>query len=205
VRTIGWAARPRARVGLGWGAAAAVLYLAVSGMLGTHSPRLLYDGLVPLPPYRWVHLPGGGSSSPPPGATGTVPFSGGASSAAEVSTDDLQATITFPQGAVASRPGEASVKVAITPLDAATVAPAPNGRHFDSNGYRFDVVYATSGTSAELAKPVDIALTYATHATVILRAQGQEKMWTVLRGPAFPASQQIVVHTDRLGTFVASP
>ncbi|HYM70640.1 MAG TPA: hypothetical protein VEZ44_13675 [bacterium] len=205
MRAIGWAAPRRAPAGLGWGAAAAALYLAVSGMLGAHSPRLLYDGLVPLPPYQWVHPPGGGSSSPPPGATGMVALAGGGSSAAEISTDDLQATITFPQGAVASRPGEASVKVTITPLDAATVAPAPNGRRFDSNGYRFEVVYAASGTPAELAKPVDIALTYAAHATVILRAQGQEKAWTVLRGPAFPASQQIVVHTDRLGTFVASP
>jgi len=205
VRAIAWASRRRARVGPGWGTAAAVLYLVVSGMLGTPPSRLLYDGLVPLPPYQWVHPPGGGSSSPPRGATGIVAFTGGASGAAEVSTDDLQATITFSQGAVASRPGETSAKVTITPLDAATVAPAPNGRHFDSNGYRFEVLYATSGTPAELAKPVDVALTYATHATVILRAQDQEKTWTVLHGPAFPASQQIVVHTDQLGTFVASP
>jgi hypothetical protein len=190
---------------LAWGAAAAALYLAVTGPLGARSALLLYDGLVPLPPYQWVHPPGGGSSASPPGATGTLTLGGGGSNAAEVSTDDLQATVTFPQGAVAPHPGESSVKVTITPLDASSVAPPPGGRHFDSNGYRFEAVYAASGAPADLAKPVDVALTYATHATVILRAQGQEKTWTVLRGTAFPASQQIVVHSDRLGTFVASP
>ena len=50
VRAIGRLGPRRALAGPGWGAAAAALYLAVSGMLGAHPHRLLYDGLVPLPP-----------------------------------------------------------------------------------------------------------------------------------------------------------
>ncbi len=192
--------------GLTAGVALAVLYLVATLGLGAHPARLLYDGTVPMPPYQWVHPPNGAAgTAPPSSAAGTLTLGAGGSAANEVSTDDLQASVTFPESAVAPHAGDSSVKVTITPVDAATVARAPAGHRFDSNGYRIEAVYATSGAPATLVKPVDIALTYAVHANIVLRAQGQDKSWTILTGTVFPASQQIVAHSDRLGTFAASP
>jgi len=189
--------------GLTAGAALALLYLGAILGLGAPSARLLYDGTVPMPPYQWVHPPNGAGTAPPSSAAGTLALGAGGSAANEISTDDLQASVTFPEGAVAPHAGDSSVKVTITPVDAATVARAPAGHRFDSNGYRIEAVYAASGTPATLVKPVDVALTYAVHATIVLRAQ--DKSWTILPGTVFPASQQIVAHSDRLGTFAASP
>jgi hypothetical protein len=190
--------------GLTAGAALALLYLGAILGLGARSPRLLYDGTVPMPPYQWVHPPNGAAgAAPPSSAAGTLTLGAGGSAANEVSTDDLQASVTFPEGAVAPHAGDSSVKVTITPVDAATVARAPAGHRFDSNGYRIEAVYTASGAPATLVKPVDVALTYAVHATIVLRAE--DKSWTILPGTVFPASQQIVAHSDRLGTFAASP
>jgi hypothetical protein len=95
------------------------------------------------------------------------------------------------------------VKVTITPLDAATVAPPPRGRRYDSNAYRFDAVYAGSGVAAPLTKPADITLEYAVHATVVLQAQ--DRTWKTLKATVFSGSQVVVAPADQLGVFVASP
>lgn len=63
---------------------------------GPHPPhgRMLYDGLVPQPPYRWMRPPAGrGDNEPPQPYTGEVPLGAAGSVAAELSTDDLQATV----------------------------------------------------------------------------------------------------------------
>jgi hypothetical protein len=52
------AARRRERVRwFGWGALAAAAYLGAAIGVGRLPGPLLYDGLIPLPPYRWVHPP----------------------------------------------------------------------------------------------------------------------------------------------------
>jgi len=51
---------------------------------------------------------------------------------------------------------------------------------------------------------MDIAVMYSNHATVVLRPHDERRTWLALRETVFPASRQIVVHSDRLGTFVAS-
>lgn len=188
-----------------WGAAAAALYvvvLATFGARGVGPP--LYDGVLPIPPYRWVRAPAAHADTPPPAsATATLALGPMGSAAAEVSTSDQQATVTFPQGAVPPLAGEAAVRVTLTPLDAAAVAPAPSGRRFDSNAYRVEAVYAGSGTPVVLARPVDVVLEYAAAANVVMEYQAHQ--WVVLKTTIYSGSQEVLAHTDRLGIFVASP
>ena len=194
---------PRCR--LLWGGLAATFYVAaalVSGWLP--SVRLLYDGLTPLPPYQWVHPPESQArdNKPPPGQSATLELRPQGSLAAEVSTDDLQAIITFPAGSVGPQPGESSVTVTITPLDANTIAAAPSGRNFDGNAYRFGAVYTVSGKPAALTQPVTVVLRYAVHARTVLRFEGDS--WTALKSTVFTGSQQLVANSERLGIFASA-
>ena len=185
-----------------WGGLAAILYLAAATASSwPPSVRLLYDGLTPLPPYQWVHPPGNqaNDSKPPQAQSATLQLGPQGSKAAEISTDDLQAIVTFPAGSVTPQPDESAVTVTITPLDANAVASLPSGRRFDGNAYRFDAVYAVSKKSAALAQRVTVVLRYAVHATTVLRLDGDS--WTALKSTAFPGSQQLVADSDRLGTF----
>ncbi|HEX2711318.1 MAG TPA: hypothetical protein VHM88_03715 [Candidatus Acidoferrales bacterium] len=197
-----WNTSNAPRYRLLWGSVAAVLYLAatlVSAWLP--SVRLLYDGLTPLPPYQWVRPPEnqGRDNKPPRAQTATLELGPQGSKAAEASTEDLQAILTFPAGSVAPRPDESSVTVTITPLDAGAVAAPPSGRRFDGNAYRFDAVYAASGKPAVLVQPVTVVLRYAIHATSVLRFEGDA--WSALKSTAFQGSQQLVANSERLGVF----
>lgn len=191
----------------GWwlagGVAIAALYLATTVLVWPFPLRLLYDGLVPLPPYRWVHPPASRArdNRPPLSGAGTLAL-GPPSPAAEISTDDDQALVTFPQGIVAPRSGESSVKVTIVPLDPVTVATAPNGQRFDGNAYRIEATYAASGAPAVLSALATVVLRYPVHATLMLRAQ--DPGWSPLKGQLFTGSQQILANTERLGVFTAA-
>lgn len=200
----GYGPRRGSRCAIRWsaGACAAAVYLGV--MAAWPFPiRLLYDGLVPLPPYRWVHPPASRARDNKPAlpGAGTVAM-GPPSRAAEIATDDDQALVTFPQGAIAARSGESSVKVTIVPLDPVTVAPAPGGRRFDGNAYRIETVYAASGAPAVLASPATVVLRYPVHATMLLRSEGTG--WEALSPQVFTGSQQILANTNRLGVFTAA-
>jgi hypothetical protein len=124
------------------------------------------------------------------------------SAAAEVATDDDQALVTLPAGVIAPRTGESAVKVTITALDPATVAPAPKGQPYDGNAYRIDATYAGSGAPIVLAAPATVVLRYAIHATRMLRYQ--DRGWVTLSVTRYDGSQQVLSSTDRLGIFVAA-
>src|SRR5690348_12263625 len=130
------------------GIAVIAAYLAaVAVMPPAPHARVLYDGLVPQPPYRWVRPPSGRQSDnekPQPYAT-VLPLGAGGSVPAEFATDDLQATITFPADVVEPRAGETKARVTLTPLDPETLGPPPSGRRFDGNAYRIEAVYEASG------------------------------------------------------------
>lgn len=185
------------------GVVTAALYLGTVTFVWPFPIRLLYDGLVPLPPYRWVHPPPSRArdNQPALSGAGTVAL-GPPSQAAEVSTDDDQALVTFPQGILAPRSGESSVKVTIAPLDPVTIAPAPNGRRFDGNAYRIEARYAASGEPPVLTAPADVVLRYPVHATLMLR--WSDPGWIPLKVQVFTGSQQALANTDRLGVFVAA-
>lgn len=196
-------AHARGRWWLASGVAIAALYLATTVVAWPFPLRLLYDGLVPLPPYRWVHPPASraGDNRPPLSGAGTLAL-GPPSPAAEISTDDDQALVTFPQGIIAPKPGESSVKVTIVPLDPVIAVPAPNGQRFDGNAYRIEANYAASGKPAVLAGPATVVLRYPVHATLVLRAR--DSGWAPLKGQVFTGSQQILANTEQLGIFIAA-
>ena len=185
------------------GVAAAAFYLATIVLAWPFPIRLLYDGLVPLPPYRWVHPPAGRAkdNKPPLLGAGTVQL-GPPSQAAEISTDDDQALVTFPLGIIAPRAGETSVKVMVVPLDPVAVAPAPGERRFDGNAYRIEASYAASGEPVVLSAPATVVLRYPVHATLLLRAGNSG--WIPLKAQLFTGSQQALANTDRLGVFAAA-
>lgn len=188
---------------LGWGALVVAAYLGAVLAAGPLPGPLLYDGLVPLPPYRWVHPPAdvARDNQPPTPVEQTLTI-GPRSPASEVATDDDQALVTFPAGVIAAKSGESSVKVKITPLDPATVAPAPKSQPYDGNAYRIEAVYAASGAPVALTAPVTIVLRYAIHGTRMLRYQGSG--WVTLSVTRYDGSQQVLANSDRLGVFVVA-
>lgn len=170
--------------------------------------RMLYDGLTPQPPYRWVRPPAGqsGSNDQPQPYSTFLPLTASGSVPAELATDDLQATLTLPANVVEPRSGETRARVTLTPLDPAGLAPAPSGRRFDGNAYRLDAVYDASGAAVKLAGPITVVLRYAAHATTILRLDlvDGKPAWVKLPTTVFTGSQEDLAHSNRLGVFVAS-
>jgi len=134
--------------------------------------------------------------------TGTLALGAQGSPAAEISTPDDQALVTFLAAVIAPRSGDTSVKVTVAPLDAGSIAPAITGQTFDSNGYRIDAVYATSGEPVVLTDPVTVVLRYAAHSPQMLR--NQDKAWLALPGTRFDGTQQLLAASPRLGVFVAA-
>jgi hypothetical protein len=186
-----------------WGTVIAGLYVAVMMFSSPGARHLLYDGLAPLLPYRWVSPPAGASKDPPATGSGTIALGPRGSEASEISTTDDQALVTFPAGVIALRPGESSVNVTISPLDPGLLAAAPVGRRFDGNAYRVSASYASSAAPAALVAVVTVVLRYPIHATQVLRLEGGA--WTALQSTRFDGSQQVLANTDRLGTFTAAP
>ncbi|OLD45683.1 MAG: hypothetical protein AUI83_15965 [Armatimonadetes bacterium 13_1_40CM_3_65_7] len=189
---------------IAWGVTAALAYIGVVAVAWPVPIRLLYDGLAPLPPYRWVHPPAerARDNQPPQVGTGTITFGPSGSRPAEVATGDDQALVTFPQAVIAPRSGESFIKIVITPLDPATVAPAPNGQRFDGNAYRIEANYATSAAPAALTGSVTVVLRYPVHGTLIWRFT--DPGWKILPSNRFDGSQQVLANSDGLGIFVAA-
>ncbi len=188
--------------------AIAVYLAAVAVMPAAPRGRMLYDGLMPQPPYRWVRPPAGGrgDSEPPQPYTTVLPLAAGGSVPAEFATDDLQATVTLPANVVEPRPGETKARVTLTPLDPEALAPPPSGRRFDGNAYRIEAVYEASGAPVKLRGPVTVVLRYAAHATTILRLEktNEKPGWARLPTRVFTGSQETLAHSDTLGVFVTS-
>jgi hypothetical protein len=119
-----------------------------------------------------------------------------------VATDDGQATISLNDNVIAPQAGESSVRVAVTPLDPATVAPPPPDMRFDGNAYRIDAIYPLSGRPARLQKPATIVLRYAAAATQLSHAATAGQQWTTIKSINYPGSLQVLVaDSETLGIF----
>jgi hypothetical protein len=201
--------RSRRRRSLVPGFLLSVLYLAAAAVV-PHAPhgRLLMDGLIPQPPYRWVHPPAGqgGDNEQPQPYSAALSLTAAGSAPAEFATDDLQATLTLPANVVPPRAAETKVRVTLTPLDPVTLAPAPSGRRFDSNAYRLEAVYDASSAPVQLTGAITVVLRYAVHATTILRLDraGDKPAWARLPTTVYTGSQEALAHSDQLGVFVVS-
>jgi hypothetical protein len=191
---------------IAWGVGVAALYVitaVISGPWSVGPVRILYDGLAPLPPYRWVHPPpelARDNQAPEPGDA-TLPLTAG-SAPGSVTTGDGQASVIFEENTVAPATGESAVRVSIAPMDPAAVAAAPKGTRFDGNAYTIDVRYLSSGQRVRLRAPATIVLRYATGATQMVRATGTG--WSALQTLNYPGSLQLVVaKTQMFGIFTS--
>lgn len=166
--------------------------------------RLLYDGFAPPPPYRWVRPPLSLllANKPPGAAQETITFTPSGSRQASVVTEDDQAAVVFPPGAVERLPGASAVEVTITPLDPHTLPALPPGLRPDGNAYRVDAVYLPSHAPVILRAAVSVILRYPVHASTLLRLSGSR--WEELRTTRVPVAFQIFAPTRGLGVFVAA-
>lgn len=191
------------RAWLLWGIAAAAAFLTAS-WFGRPAPvRLLFDGLVPIDPYRWVRpgwLSWGGSFAL--GGTGTLAMEPTGSAPGSIATGDGQAVMVFPRGAVEPRALEKSIRLTILPRHRRTAGRLPSNLRVDGNVYEVEGTYAASGQPIALTKRVTVLLTYPRHAEQILRRSGPA--WTAIPTAVFPTSQKVYAETDRLGAFVAA-
>src|SRR5437016_6533191 len=195
-----------ARQTLTWGMGIGVLYLVtvvISLQQGWIPYRILYDGIIFIP-YHWAHPPQelAKDNQPPVPGTALVPLGPLGVQPGSVTTGDGQATVVFAENAVARQVGESSMKVSLTPVDPSDVFSSPQGMRFDSNPYRIDAVYASSGKSVTLRTPASVVLRYATGATEMAWFSGSG--WKALQTIAYAGGLQVVTaRTPSLGTFTA--
>jgi hypothetical protein len=172
------------------GAAVIVLYIAVAMVtisLSHHHVRPLFEGTGPSAPYRWVKPPAAfaiGNQVPQPSTT-DVPLDPGGSKAIGVTTEDGQLVLNLPVGAMAANGADTGVRVALTPLDPATLPLVPSGLVSDGNAYRVQLVYQPSGAAATIKVAGNIILTVPTAGTTLLFSPDGTSAWQKL------ATQQV--------------
>jgi hypothetical protein len=153
------------------GAAAAAglvfaLYVAgayVSGRLSPAARRPLLDGLAPNEPYRWVSPPGdlAGSNRPPTPGMFTLDVLAGGVPGGAFTSPDAQVTVIVPNHAIPAAPGQRQVSLTMTPLDPASLPPAPRGRIILGNAVRVAATYRPSGDPVrKLTRGVELVLVY---------------------------------------------
>jgi len=190
-----------------WGLGLACVYLAAAVWLWglTELGRVLYDGVAPLPPYRWVHPPVvlAPDNRPPSPGRGTLAFTTSGSAFGSVVTGDGQCAVILKEGAVAPQPGDFVVLITITPIDPQAVSEPPPGVRFDGNACRIEAVYERSRQPVRLRGTVAVVLRYATGATQVVQAASGG--WMPLRTVRYAGRLQLVVTDDTptLGTFAA--
>jgi hypothetical protein len=145
---------------LGVAAVAAGLVVLVVARLATPSASPpLYDGIVPLEPYRWLNPPPGQPGGAE-GATATAPVTAAQNPLIAVGTPELspQAQVFAAPNALTLPAGASSVVVSIEPVEP-PVEPAAG--YIDGNVYRFTV---TDQSGVPITAPASAKV------TVVLRA-----------------------------------
>jgi hypothetical protein len=137
--------------------AAGLLIVGAAQVAAPIAQPPLYDGVVPLEPYRWI--------APPPdhpggaeGATATVAVKGGRSELVAVATPEMspQAQVFAVPGALTLPRGATSITVSITPLEPDT---SPTDGYIDGNAYRILLTdQAGAAITAEPSQRVSIVL-----------------------------------------------
>jgi hypothetical protein len=185
--------------------AAATLYLAVAAAEFNSAAvpvRILFDGVAPLRPYRWVHPPeelANGNQAPEAGM-GAVSLDATGSTPTSANTGDGQAIANVAGRAIPGQRGQAFAVVRLTPLDPTRIAPPPPGFRFDGNAYRIEIIYAASGKPVGLRGPLTVALRYATGGTSMVHSSGTG--WTALPATKFAGNLNLLVtSTETAGVF----
>lgn len=191
----------------GAGAGLALLYVVVAVATVEFSSRPvlpLFDGFAPPTPYNWVNPPPerAGDNSPPPAADGELPLGPQGSEASNVSTDDAQAIVGLTEGSVPPHPPDTAVRVMVTPFDAGTLGPLPEGMRVVSNAYRVEMAYVPSETPVTQLSPAGtIALTAAgTAERFLYSADGQT--WVERSFRPYGTDHGLFTELDAMGWFL---
>lgn len=147
-----------------------------------HHVLPLFEGTGPPPPYQWVKPPPAfAAANVAPGPASQVSaFKSGKTPAFVAATADGQVIINFGAGAFGQNPGDDTVRVAITPLDPATLGPAPTPLKPDGNAYHIEFSYQPSGTPViGLATPSNLVMSAPLTATSLLYSDDGQK-WTAV-------------------------
>jgi hypothetical protein len=202
----------RSRLVLLAGVGIVVLYLAgavVSGRASILARRPLLDGLAPPTPYRWVNPPPdlAAGNKPPASTRFTVELTANGSRLGAFSTSDGQLNLVLSEGAVAARPGQTGVEVAVDPVDPATLGAAPSGLVVAGNAYRIRVSYRPSGRKVEaLGGQSSVGLVYPLLATAVADPGGHVvlssadgRTWEQLPSTDTPGTHQVSAGLKRTG------
>jgi hypothetical protein len=191
---------------LPWGVVAAGVYLLGAFLVQSagHLVFPVFDGFGPPEPYRWV--------TPPPevAATNEPPLPGAGEISLEgptqnffVTTEDGQASLSGTSDQWERPQRQQAVEVTITPLDPASLGPAPGGLVFDGNAYEVQASYRPSGDEAVLTgNKVQMIHRYPRRASVVLRWDGAA--WQRLTSFVIRPSLQVYAEIEELGTFAAA-
>jgi hypothetical protein len=207
--------RTPARRALAAGLATAVAYLCLAALSGHLSPlarRPLLDGYGPPVAYRWVSPPPelADANVPPTPGTFTVRFGEHGSRPDVLTTDDAQVTVILVAGTFPAAPGQESVQVRVTPLDAAEVGSPEDPLRIVGNVVRLEATYEPSGRPVgSIEQPLEVILVYplppdvhaATH-TLVSSPAGTT--WTASDGTDSPGIQQTEGPVDALGYVAAA-
>ena len=137
--------RQLAAIAIGIGAGV----ILVAGRLSPIAAPPLYDGVVPIDPYRWLHPPAGQAGSPQAASMTITVDQPPQSPLVAVATPESppQAQIFAPPGGLTMPAGVSSLQVTITPVDPVA---APSDGQVAGNVYR---VVVTSQAGAPLSAP----------------------------------------------------
>ena len=202
----------RSRLVLLAGVAIVLLYLAgavVSGRASILARRPLLDGLAPPTPYRWVSPPPdlAAGNKPPASTRFTVELTANGSRLGAFSTSDGQLNLVISEGAVAARPGQTGVEVAVDPVDPATLGAAPSGLVVAGNAYRIRASYRPSGRKVEaLGGQSSVGLVYPLLGTAVADPGGHVvlssadgRAWEQLPSTDTPGTHQVSAGLKRTG------
>jgi len=120
------------------GVLGAGLLVIVAARLVLPTAPPLYDGIIPIEPYRWLHPPAGQPGGAT-GATADIPVRSGKSPLVAVATPELepQAQVFAQPGGLTIPPGAQTIKVSIEPVASEGVLADGD---IDGNVYRISVL-----------------------------------------------------------------
>lgn len=194
------------------GLAVVAAYVAGAVLSGHMSPFArgpLLDGLGPPPPYRWVNPPPAlrPTNRPPESGSYTLDLSG-PSQPGVFETNDRQALVILPQGAIPHAAGASTVALTLTPLDPSRFGAPPHGFEVAGNVYRIEATYQPGGAPVGhlVGKGSQVALVYPLITTSTFTLQSDDgKGWTTPPSMDSHANHQVLA-TDltKLGYFAVA-
>jgi hypothetical protein len=123
-----------------------VVAVVTFGVVG-HGILPLFDSIGPTPAYRWLRPPtlvAEGNRAPTVGER-VVALGPDGSQPASISTGDGQVAVTLGPGTIPAHGRDSTVRVTVTPMDAAALTSPPPGLRADGNAYDVALTYEPSG------------------------------------------------------------